>query len=93
MLPPWSRCEAQLVATELSWRRTLPSGTKARTLNRQRSHVPRSKHLWAIDVGIRVVPRSKLSSKSCNIVNRYNIVKEKCYNIVTEKFGDLQPYW
>ena len=75
----------------LTWRRTRPSGTKAWRLNRQQKSCT-TKQASLGGFGIRVVSAwSCRSSKSYNIVNRYIIVKEKCYNIVTENFGDVQP--
>ena len=79
----------------LTRRHTWPSGTKAWQFNCQRSYVQRSKAAKQAclgDVDRLVVMQEAFTSKlSDNIVNCCNIVNEKCYNTVTQNFGDVQP--
>ena len=86
MLALWSCCESQC-----TWQ-LLTCGERARRHEDWSANevVPRGKLRWAMLALWFGLCRER-SSKSYNVVNRYNIVKEKCSNIVTENFGDLQP--
>ena len=83
--PLWST-----VATLVTWWWTWWSGSEAWRLNSQRGDVPRSKLRWAmLAFGL---CRARSCPLKAIISSIAIIVKEKCYNIVTENFGDLQPW-